>query len=133
MRKSGDMIGPIPFPVYDFSITRPISFYQLEGTFELDAAYFRVSAVNNAINEFSGTRFNTVNTAQQKYYAFYDQFLEAAYVINDAILKNAHILERIDNGTLFKEWRKFVRGRPQINAKLLKRRILVDRNGTPLE
>ena len=124
--------GAIPFPVHDVSKTQPIFFYQLKGAFDIDAAYFRVHAVNNAVNEFSGTSFDTVYKAKQKYDAFYEQFLEGAYVINEAFKSNSHILEKIDNGTLLKEWRKFAKGHPQINAKLLKRRVPVDRDGIPV-
>jgi len=123
---------PIKFPVYDFFKTRPILFYQLEGTFELDAAYFRVIAVNDAVNEFSRTPFNTVDEAQQKYDTFYGQFLEAARVINEAFLKNAHILEKIDNGTRLKKWREFTKGHVQINEKLSKTKVVVNRDGIPI-
>lgn len=123
MLRSADKMeysGPITFPVYDALKTQPVSFYQLEEASKLDAAYFRVNAVNNAVNYFSGTSFD-VDTAEEKYDAFHKQLLEAADVIYLAFESNAHVLEKIEKGTLLKKWRKFVDDRPEIKNMLKER------------
>ncbi|MGB8311953.1 MAG: hypothetical protein WCE81_08840 [Halobacteriota archaeon] len=117
--------GPITFSVYDALKAQPISFYQLAEASKLDAAYFRLNAVNNAVNEFSRTSFDNVDNAGEKYRVFYDQFLEAAYVINVAFESNAYVLEKIDKGTLLKDWRKFASEHPKIKEKLSKKRVAV--------
>lgn len=123
MLRSADKMeysGPITFPVYDALKTQPVSFYQLEEASKLDAAYFRVNAVNNAVNYFSGTSFD-VDTVEEKYDAFHKQLLAAADVIYLAFESNAHVLEKIEKGTLLKKWRKFVDDRPEIKNMLKER------------
>jgi hypothetical protein len=113
--------GPITFPVYDALKTQPVSFYQLEEASKLDVAYFRVNAVNNAVNYFS-TSFD-IDTAEEKYDAFHKQLLEAADVIYLAFESNTHVLEKIKKGTLPKKWCKFVDDRLEIKK-------YVERKGT---
>lgn len=129
MLKSTDKMeysGSIPFPVYDALKTQPIFFYQLEEASKFDAAYFRANTVNHAIDQFSHTSFNDIDAAKSKYRIFCEQLLEAVYVINIAFESNEHVLKKIDNGTLLKDWRKFVDEHPKIKAKLSRKRVVVD-------
>jgi len=103
--EKGKLRIPLTFRVYDSLKTDPVAFYQLEDASDIDSAYDRLRFIDNLLQVFSSTSFDTAEKAREKCAALINAYKRILSVIDRVVFdQHSRILEDLDDGRLIKSW-----------------------------
>lgn len=111
-----DLSGPISFPD---EVTAQERYYQLttQECNTLAIAYHNLRSFINGVNTFGSTPLDT-KEAMELCRKLKEMLEEAIWYVNEAFENNTHVLEKIDEGALLKDWRRLIQD-PKLQKEYL--------------